>query len=244
MEMKKVLLIVVVAFLAVRLFNRQPELCSTKVNDKEYQIYIKSNNLYCKEGIFSYKLSEENILDYKIYDGDYDKNDELLVITKSPDSECGKDLAIYDLTYEDRLQINEVFRQDFSDVKPWKIDACNLDNDGETDIFIGVYKDTAFYKDFRKRPFFYSWNGKNLNKKWLGSFFTDWELIDVSFGDYFNRGYDAAAVLERSPSGEYRIGIYNFVGFGFEHMKTIKVDGNDAVKYNIKELTGRNIQSY
>jgi hypothetical protein len=78
----------------------------------------------------------------------------------------------------------------------------------------------VFYKDVRRRPFFYSWDGNRLHKKWLGSFFTEWDLVDITFGDYYNLGYDVAAVLEKNQD-VYRIGIYQFIGFGFENMKTI-----------------------
>ncbi|MDD3751710.1 MAG: hypothetical protein PHU60_06645, partial [Tissierellia bacterium] len=160
----------------------------------------------------------------------------------------GSDFIIYDTEDDDGLiNTKEIYRQDFSDIKPWKVDACNLDNDGETDIFIGVYKDTVFYKDIRNRPFFYSWNGEQLNKKWLGSFFTDWELIDIAFGDYYNLGYDIAAVLEKN-NDSYRVSYYKFIGFGFENMdtseiytnvrsiETVKEDGRDALTLNFSGI--------
>lgn len=238
--MKKILTLIIIVALAVCFLNRQPELCIVEINNRNYEIFIKNNWLY-KNGIIPKKLSDEIILDYKIYDIDSDNNDELLMITKSsPMDEYGKNLVIYEFDeHENSLKLMELYRQDFSDVKPWKIDACNLDNDDETDIFIGVYKDTIFYKDFRKRPFFYSWDGKNLNKKWLGSFFTDWELVDLSFCDYYNTGYDVAIVLEKNKNDNYRIGIYNFIGFGFEHMKTINIDG-DVKNISIEEILMKN----
>lgn len=240
--MKKILVIIIAVFLTVCLFSGQPESCNIKIDDGDYDVYFKNNYLYYKKGIFYYKLFEEKILSYKIYDIDFDKNDELLVITKEQNNQYGNDLVIFDTDFTDRLQIMEIFRQDFSEVRPWKIDACDLDNNGETDIYVGVYKDTTFYKDVRKRPFFYSWDGQRLNKKWLGSFFTDWELVDISFGDYFGTGYDLAAVLEKNETGEYRIGIYNFVGFGFEHMKTFNIDYADDMK--IDEIINDKLQSY
>lgn len=234
-EMKKLLMIIIAVILAVCLLNRQPDLYNLRVDEKNFEIYMKNNNLFYINSILPRKLLKENILDCKIYDIDFDNNDELLIITKSINNDYGKDVVIYDLIVDNNLQLIEIFRHDFSDIKPWKLDACNLDNDGETDIFVGVYKDTLFYKEFIKRPFFYSWDGKNLNKKWLGSYFTDWELVDISFGDYFNLGYDVAAVLEKSVYNVYRIGIYNFIGFGFEHMKTVNID-NGIANINIKEI--------
>lgn len=243
-EMKKkfmVMIVIMLIFTAVCLFYRQPELYNVNVNEQIYEIYLKNNNLYLKE-MLPVKLTNEEILDFKIYDIDFDKNDELLVITKNHDDEYGRNLIIYNTETDNNLKLYEIFREDFSDIKPWKIDACNLDNDGETDIFLGVFKDTMFYKDFRKRPFFYSWDGEKLNKKWLGSYFTDWELVDISFGDYFNVGYDVAAVLEKSKDGEYRVGIYKFIGFGFEHMKTINIDDKSEWK-NLENLLNHGIKN-
>lgn len=225
--MKKFLVIIFIAALAVCLLYRQPELCNMNVNDNTFNLFIKNNSLYYIKGISIEKFSNEKIIDYKVYDLDNDEDDELLVLTKLEDSEFGADLVIYETKVnKEILEVKEVYREDFAKFKPWKVDACNLDNDGNADVFIGVYKDTTFYNDYRKRPFFYSWNGEILNKKWLGSFFTSWDLVDITFGDYFNLGYDTAAVLEKNESGECRVGIYNFVGFGFENMKTSKTFNN------------------
>jgi hypothetical protein len=221
--MKK-LLIPVILIGAVCLLFRQPEYygageISTEQNT--YDLYEKDNYLYIKRDKKYGKIFGEEIIDYKIYNIDSDIDEEILVITKHEAGEFGSDFIIYDTKEADgTLVAKEIYRHDFSNIKPWKVDACNLDNDGQADIFIGVYKDTVFYKDVRRRPFFYSWDGNRLHKKWLGSFFTEWDLVDITFGDYYNLGYDVAAVLEKNQDA-YRIGIYQFIGFGFENMKTI-----------------------
>jgi hypothetical protein len=226
--MKK-LLISIILIGAVWIIFRQPEYYGAgeiRVEQNTYELYEKGNYLYIKTGKEYFKIINEEIIDYKIYDIDNDENDEILVITKRVTDEYGSDFIIYDTGETDgSIKAREIYRQDFSDIKPWKVDACNLDNDGETDIFIGVYKDTVFYKDIRNRPFFYSWDGVQLHKKWLGSFFTYWELIDIAFGDYYNLGYDVAAVLEKN-NDSYRVGIYQFIGFGFENMKTSEIYTN------------------
>jgi len=239
--MKKFLIIIFIAALAVCVLYRQPELCNLNVNDNIIKLFVINNSLYYVNGISIGKLLNEKIIDYKVYNIDNDENDELLVLTKSENNQVyGRNLIIYETAaVKNKLEVTEIYREDFSKMKPWKIDACNLDNDGHADVFIGVYKDTLFYKDYRKRPFFYSWDGENLNKKWLGSFFTSWDLIDITFGDYFNLGYDTAAVLEKNENNEYRVGIYNFAGFGFENMKTSNIYNNvksiKSVKENINE---------
>ena len=248
--MKK-LLIIVILMGAVCMFFRQPDYAyidNITVDNKIYKVYEKNNYLYIKKNNGFNKIIDERIIDFKIYNLDNDENDEILIITKHEAKEHGSDFIIYD-TEEvgDSIKSKEIYRQDFYDIKPWKVDACNLDNDGETDIFIGVYKDTVFYKDIRNRPFFYSWNGEQLNKKWLGSFFTDWELIDIAFGDYYNLGYDVVAVLEKN-NDSYRVSYYKFIGFGFENMdtseiytnvrsiETVKEDGRDALTLNFSGI--------
>lgn len=234
--MKKFSVIIFVAALAVCILYRQPELCNINVNDNIFKLFIINNSLYNKKGIFIEKLSNEKIIDYKVYDLDNDENDELLVLTKFENNEFGADLVIYKTkANNEMLEFSEIYREDLAKLKPWKVDTCNLDNDGNADVFIGVYKDTAFYNDYRKRPFFYSWDGERLNKKWLGSFFTSWDLIDITFGDYFNLGYDTVAVLEKNEDGEYRVGIYNFAGFGFENMKTSDIYNNVKSIKSFKE---------
>lgn len=237
-EMKKGLIAIVIAFMAVCILYRQPELCNLKIDGQVYEVFLKDSHLYLK-GIMPVKISREQVVDFKIYDIGGDNKDEILAITKMQNAEYGKDVVIYEAKSGNKLKLTEIYRNNISELKPWKIDACNLDNDGEADIFIGVFKDTIFYKDIRKRPFFYTWDGEKLHKKWLGSFFTDWELVDISFDDYLNTGYDVAAVLEKSDSGEYRVGIYKFIGFGFEHMKTLIVDESNAGK-NIEEILMKN----
>jgi len=238
--MKRLVVIIFIAILAVCILYRQPELCNMNVSNNIFKLFIKNNSLYYVNGISIKKLLNEKIIDYKVYDLDNDENDELLILTKLENNEYGADLVIYETKVnKEMLEVSEIYREDFAKLKPWKVGACNLDSDGNADVFIGVYKDTTFYNDYRKRPFFFSWDGKMLYKKWLGSFFTSWDLVDITFGDYFNLGYDVAAVLEKNEKNEYRVGTYNFAGFGFENMKTSNIYNNvksiKSVKENIND---------
>jgi hypothetical protein len=237
--MKK-LLIIVILIGAVRIFSGQPEYYDAgeiRLEQNTYKLYEKDNYLYIKRDKVYDIIFDEEIVDFKIYNTDIDDSDEILVITRHGGGEYGSDFVIYDTEeVEGSVKTKEIYRQDFSEIKPWKVGACNLDNDGEIDIFIGVYKDTVFYKDVRKRPFFYSWDGERLHKKWLGSFFTDWELTDIAFGDYYNLGFDVAAVLEKN-NDSYRVGFYKFIGFGFENMDTSQIYSNVSSIETIREAT-------
>jgi hypothetical protein len=139
--MKK-LLIPVILIGAVCLLFRQPEYygageISTEQNT--YDLYEKDNYLYIKRDKKYGKIFGEEIIDYKIYNIDSDIDEEILVITKHEAGEFGSDFIIYDTKEADgTLVAKEIYRHDFSNIKPWKVDACNLDNDGQADIFIGV----------------------------------------------------------------------------------------------------------
>lgn len=214
--MKKKIVIIILAVCILIIYG-QPESYQIEIENDIRKIKFNNGMLYMNSGFEFKKLIDEKIIDFKFYDIDLDGSDEILAITKlNKRSKYGDYLVIYDMKLNNDIIVStEIYRQDFSDLKPWKIDACNLDNDSDADIFIGVNKDTAFYKDVRNRPFFYSWDGKKLYKKWQGSFFTDWNLVDITFGDYFNLGYDTAAVLEQNENDEFRVGVYSFTGFGF-----------------------------
>jgi len=250
--MKKKLIIISIFLAGCILFLcNQPKNYDIKVENNIYKVVFRNNTLYSDYHFKYKKLLQEKIIDFKFYDIDGDKSDEILVITKRHEkSNYGEYLIIYDMNLIDQTIVStELYRQDFSSINPWKVDACNLDNDNNTDIFIGVNKDTIFYKDVRNRPFFYSWDGEKLYKKWQGSFFTDWDLVDITLGDYFNYGHDLAAVLEKNKNDEYRIGLYNFTGFGFlnittsdiyksaKSIKTIKEDNFDKIILNSNNST-------
>jgi len=234
---KKLIIISIVLAVCILFLCNQPKHYNIKLENNIYKVNFKNNTLYSNYYFNYKKLIQEKIIDFKFYDVDGDLNDEILVITKCNDKiNYGEYLVIYDTTLINKTIVtNEIYRQDFSSINPWKIDACNLDNDNDADIFIGVNKDTVFYKDVRNRPFFYSWDGEKLYKKWQGSFFTDWDLVDITFGDYFNYGHDLAAVLEKNKNEEYRIGLYNFTGFGFLNTTTSDIYKNVKSIKTIKE---------
>lgn len=229
--MKKIIFLSALAACIVFLCA-QPEAEQINIENNNYSIIKMHSSLYAVSGYNFTKLTAEKIIDYKLYDIDSDKNDEILVITEGTDNKIyGEHLVIYDAEIKnEKIVSTEIYRHDFSDIKPWKVDVCNLDNDGYTDIFIGVNKNTMFYKDVRNRPFFYSWDGKTLIKKWQGSYFSNWYLEDITFGDFFDSGHDYAAVMEKNSNNEYRVGIYSFTGFGFLNVSVYDVKCKNAKK--------------
>ncbi|MEL7647462.1 MAG: hypothetical protein AAGU76_05185 [Sedimentibacter sp.] len=240
--------ILIIAAAAAWFLNRQPELC-INVDGKILKLHESGGFILTSGGFSQQKLMDERLLSFKTYDIDGDSSQEIIALTSGNYEGYGKDVVFYDI-YEESGNIiaEEMYREDFSGLKPWKIDVCRLESDSQADILIGVQKDTTFYSQVRRRPFFYSWDGEKLVKKWLGSYFSTWDLKDIAFGDFFGLGFDAAAVLEENENGQYRIGFYHFAGFGFENMntsgifnrvksiKTVKQDGREYAELDFYGL--------
>lgn len=72
------------------------------------------------------------------------------------------------------------------------------------------------------RPFFFSWNGEFIERKWTGSYLSHNELMDLVFVDLTGDGADEVAVLEKTPAGTYQVSLYKWLNFGFDYLTTSK----------------------
>lgn len=181
------------------------------VDGLSYNILVKDHFLYCDDGKDIEKILDEKIIDVKAYDIDKDGDDELAVIDS-----VNENLIFFEIESTDNeLLIEEIYRKDFSTIDPWMVEAGDVDGDGTVEIFMGVNKRTEFYEDVRYRPFYYSWDGERLQKKWTGSYFSEKELMDVKFADLFGSGRDETIAIERDTEGKHIVSIYGWLGFGF-----------------------------
>ena len=185
------------------------------VQGLQYKIVLKNGELYLDTGKKIEKILEYEIIDMKVYDIDRDGEDEIAVIDSANENLILLEIAVTN----SRLSVEEIYRMDFSEINPWMVEAGDVDGDGIVEIFIGVNKRTEFYEDVRNRPFFYSWNGDELQKKWTGSYFSEKELIDIKLADLFGSGRYETIALERNKEGKYSVSIYSWLGFGF--IKTV-----------------------
>jgi hypothetical protein len=98
--------------------------------------------------------------------------------------------------------------------KPWKLTLADVDGGGRQEIVVGLHKATRFFPKPHNCLFVYGFDGKTVQKKWLGSGlgrpFTDFTFADMD-GD---RIQDLVA-LETTRAGTRCIGVYTWSGFGF-----------------------------
>ncbi|WP_077369389.1 hypothetical protein [Anaerosalibacter sp. Marseille-P3206] len=181
----------------------------TIYNDKNEEM----DTLTLKEGIKEYSIPTSS---------------QLVLLTGGNFSKYGKDVVVFSLDGE----IKEMYREDFSRLKPWKITTGDIDGDGKCEVSIGVYKKTPFHQVMAKRPFIYSFENNKLVPKWRGSRlskpFTDYDFCDID-GD----GIDEIVSIEILEDNKKVINTYKWEGFGFEgflHSKSFE----DVKKLTVK----------
>lgn len=164
---------------------------------------------------FGKSIKNERVLDYARGDIDGDGEDELVLIRKRFFSKYGGEVIIYSSDDE------EVYRRDFSDLKPWKLALGDIDGDGIDEVSIGVYKKTIFHPVMAKRPFIYRYEDGELYPKWRGSRLSR-PFEDYVFYDIDENGIDEIMAIETLEDGEKLINTYKWRAFGFEGYKESK----------------------
>jgi hypothetical protein len=156
-------------------------------------------------------LIQGKLISSCISDIDGDGTDEFLSIERKNEVQYGQDLVIY--SYNNGLK--ELFRQSFEDMKPWKVQTCDVDGDGQKEISVGVFKKTQFHPVMAKRPFIYNYHNNSISPKWRGSRlsrpFEDYIFVDVD-GDK----KDELVSIELLQDGQNLVNTYKWKGFGFE----------------------------
>ena len=153
----------------------------------------------------------DRVLEYKTGDINGDNQDELIVLTKSIFGKYGKDVVIY----KDVNDLREIYRKDFSELKPWKVDTGDIDGDGISEVSLGVYKETVFHPVMTKRPFIYSFKDNTLLAKWRGSRLSR-PFTEYTFYDIDKDGIDEIISIEILENKRMLINSYKWIGFGIE----------------------------
>ena len=153
----------------------------------------------------------DRVLEYALGDIDGDNKEELIVLTKNIFSKFGRDIVIY----SSKDELIELYREDFSELKPWKIVVGDIDGDNIDEISVGVYKETIFHKVMAKRPFIYSYLDKGLQPKWRGSRLSK-PFVDYTFFDIDGDNIEEIIAIEILKDGRKSLNSYKWRGFGFE----------------------------
>ena len=123
------------------------------------------------------------------------------VVLKSLSSRNGFKLLLVD-------DQNIITDQTIFQYTPYQLDTVDVNHDGSTDILVGLIKPTEFDPTEKKRLFILRIDDGQLRPLWLGSKVCQ-ELVDF-------RASDSGLVrtLEKTKSGNYAIGEYEWQGFG------------------------------
>ncbi|SCY89365.1 hypothetical protein [Alkaliphilus peptidifermentans] len=220
------------------------------IEGKIHNLYYNSKNIYFSFNNLSYSIIPEEVnkfIDVAIGDIIPNGSDEILVLIGDEGGNFANELIIYDVQVDSgKLEINEVYRNNLSVIKPWKIEICNLDNDGEMEIFMAVNKGTYYYHDIGNRPFFFNFRNNGLVKKWTGSRVRA-PFTDVYFTDFNGNGSDEFIVIEKAENGGAMVAVYYWFGFGFilqaesqiydniTSISSVKLDNENLLEITIKE---------
>ncbi|HEX9746325.1 MAG TPA: VCBS repeat-containing protein [bacterium] len=119
-------------------------------------------------------------------------------------------------------------------LSPWKMTAGDVDGDGNKEIAFGVWKESRFDPVLAKRPFFYYWDGENIQRKWLGSRlsrrFEDFVLFDIN-----SDGWDELIALEIGEGEGRFVTVYRWDSFGFEWLGETGEIAGIALIYTYEE---------
>ena len=100
-------------------------------------------------------------------------------------------------------------------LNPWKLQIGDVDGDRLREVIVGVWKKSPKDPVFAKRTFVYSWNGKRLMPRWLGSRLAR-RFEDFAVADIDSDGLSELVSLEVAPQGRRRVSVYRWLSFGFE----------------------------
>ncbi|WP_113674792.1 hypothetical protein [Vallitalea guaymasensis] len=208
------------------------------INKKSYKYGFENNTIFLYDEKEDKHYSDNiNIPDDKTIlcmttgDLDDDGTDEILLLSSAVGKKYGNDLIIYSMVIENEtIKCDEIYKNDFTNVKPWEIKLCDLDGDNNKDIYVGVYKSTPMFDKVENRPFFFNWNGKILTKKWTGSKL-EHPLEIVHFYDIIGDSKEEMIVVEKLENTKEVISIYYWFNFGF-----IKFAESNSY-YNIEDIS-------
>ncbi len=202
------------------LIGRQNTLATQEfyIDNQTCQLYYDTAEFYIEYGGGRHGLlldKEKTFIDIASGDINGDGRDEILTLIGNRGSDYGEELVIYGVEINsNKLLIKQQYRNHIQAINPWKIEICEIDGDGEPEIFIGVNKATRYYTEIENRPFFFNYRDNRLVKKWTGSKLRA-SFSQVYFADLSGNGRDEFIVIEEGKEGGSTVTVYYWFGFGF-----------------------------
>jgi hypothetical protein len=98
--------------------------------------------------------------------------------------------------------------------QPWKLLLVDVDGGGRQEIVVGLKKATRFFPKPHNCLFVYSFDGKTVRKKWLGSGLGR-PFTDFTFANMDRDSIQELIALETTGAGRRCVGVYSWSGFGF-----------------------------
>jgi len=199
-----------------------------RINGNLAEVYDRQHEKQCE-----YKIGDDGtvVKSACISDLDGDGTDEILLITGTGAGEYGTHLLILapkagraggqpgggrsSGPEVEVFSVDKLYKCDMTDINPWKVQTCDVDGDGKTEISVGVYKTARFHPVMAKRPFIYEWHGNAISPKWLGSRLSR-PFDDYIFADVNADGMDEIVSIEHLMDGRKAVNSYAWKGFGFE----------------------------
>lgn len=141
---------------------------------------------------------------------------------------------------------SEIMRFDLSAMMPWKVQAADIDGDGEWELSIGVYTAARSDPEMNKRPFIFRLTDKGLHPVWLGTRLSK-PFEDYVFTDLDGDGRDELLAIEYLVDGRKVLNLYGWKGFGFEGLfqsqgfediRELKAGYPDGAKASALVVTG------
>lgn len=150
---------------------------------------------------------QESLIDYAV-----DDERVYAIISRSGSREFGDCLVIF--RKSGALSYEREYSNDFSDLKPWKLELADVDGDGVMEILTAVRKTTHYDAMEKNRFFLFNYTDDKLVKKWTGS------QIAGTWKDFYAKDFmpmkgEEVLFISQTEEGKERLGIYYWFQFGF-----------------------------
>ncbi len=175
-----------------------------------------------------------------VIDGVTDHNITYLITSREGRQDYGDTLTIFEKHSD--IGWRRIYDNDFSGLKPWKIELSDIDGEGEKEIITAVRKTTRFDKTLKNRLFAFNLKNNKLVKKWTGSEVGgDWK--DFIAADLIPIKGNELIFISKTKRGE-RISIYYWFNFGFimlaqskdyEKITNITINGENQIGITYKK---------